>query len=132
MGNRDHSRFGHHGGFNGPLLPDEGINSMSRVHDALRKAAQENQQPPKPSVSRAEVAARLASAPASQSEAPLPSAEAPAVSDGNPPMSSAESQPALNQRFVDVASDIEELDEIIARASQVPYNPLKQALLVNP
>jgi protein-tyrosine kinase len=112
---------------------------MSRVHDALRKAAQEKQQPPKPSVSRAEVAARLAAPPPPEVEAPspsveasLPGAEAPAVSDHNPLVSSAESQPALHQQFVDVASDMEELDHVIASARQVPYNPLKQALLVNP
>src|SRR5690242_7067363 len=112
---------------------------MSRVHDALRKAAQEKQLPPKPSVSRAEVAARLAAPPPPEVEAPSPSveaslpfAEAPAVSDHNPLVSSAESQPALHQQFVDVASDMEELDHVIASARQVPYNPLKQALLVNP
>jgi protein-tyrosine kinase len=115
---------------------------MSRVHDALRKAAQENQQTSKPSISRAETAARLANARAAEidapplssslpGEAPVPEAGAPASSP-DAQQTLPDTQETLNRRVIDVASDIEELQYNIANAPQVPYNPLKQALLVNP
>lgn len=89
---------------------------MSRVHDALRKAAQENQQTARPAAARADIAAP-------------PAMDAP-VSEG-PSRPENAAQP-LEYAFVDVASDIEQLDEIIRSARQFPYNPLKEALLVNP
>ena len=104
---------------------------MSRVHDALRKAAQEKQQTPKPSIPRAEVAARLAEPPASESNTAAPPVAA-AAAENEAPSSSAPTQQTFSPVFVDVASDIEQLHDIIANAQQVPYNPLKQALLVNP
>lgn len=97
---------------------------MSRVHDALRKAAQENPQPPKPAAPP-------------RTEAPVPPAEAP-VYGGNTPsaeiISAApiETPSPFNPVFMDVAADVDDLEQIIVGARSFPYNPLKDALLVNP
>ncbi len=90
---------------------------MSRVHDALRKAAQESPQPPRPPAARVEVPSAAADVAVSTAEAPPP------------PLTSAQAVPAP---FVNVGYDIDELEDIIANAQQLPYNPLKEALLVNP
>ncbi len=89
---------------------------MSRVHDALRRAAQETP-PTKPPAPRTEVVAaphEVASFRAEALEPPLENGRASV--DG----------------FADIAVDLETLDEIIRSALEFPYNPLKDALLVNP
>lgn len=91
---------------------------MSRVHDALRKAAQESPQPARPSAPRAEAVAPRVNAPASDVQAP--------------PLPPAEEPQSVEPVFIDVFSDIENLEEIIVNARQLPYNPLKEALLINP
>ena len=94
---------------------------MSRVHDALRKAAQENPAPPKPAVPRV--------------EAQVPPAEAAAFNErvaANPPSAPIENPPPFNPVFIDVAADLDDFEQIIAGAHSFPYNPLKEALLINP
>ncbi len=95
---------------------------MSRVHDALRKAAQENPQPSRPSAPRAEVIA---------AQPPVPGAFVPGSSE-NTPATPVENAAAIAPPFIDVAADIDDLELIIAGARQFPFNPVKEALLVNP
>lgn len=90
---------------------------MSRVHEALRKAAQQEKvEVPKP-------AARV--------EPAVPPVEALAEVNGHlehpvPP-------PAPNPvPLVNVAANLDEFEAVIRSAPIVPYNPLKEALLVNP
>lgn len=90
---------------------------MSRVHDALRKAAQENPQPTRSSAPRAEITP--------------PRIETPA-SDGDTPVAAAESRQFSEPVVIDIAADLDQLDDVVANACQLPYDPLKEALLVNP
>jgi protein-tyrosine kinase len=89
---------------------------MSRVHDALRKASQEGYEPRRPG--RAERAAGRAEV--FRSEAPPPpSADLPA-----PPLAaeiSAFAQP-----------EAENLEDIIANAREIPFKPVKDALIIHP
>ena len=90
---------------------------MSRVHDALRKAAQETPQrppaPPRPAVLT----------PAAES-APIPNE----LLAAHP----VEAAPVAAPAFIDVGADIDDMEAIIQNARHVPYNPLPKALLVNP
>jgi len=99
---------------------------MSRVHDALRKAAQETPQPPK----------SVASRPAAvvQDDAPPGAASRSIATDAIAPVEPAASRPSngFSRTFIDVGADVDDLEGIIANASVLPYNPLKEALLVNP
>jgi protein-tyrosine kinase len=87
---------------------------MSRVHDALRKAAQE-----KPEFSRPAV--RVPVAP-------------PIVDAGAPPPESVSSlsNAVRNTAVIDVAADVDELESVIQNAKTIPYSPMKDALLVDP
>jgi receptor protein-tyrosine kinase len=73
---------------------------MSRVHDALRKAAQQNPEPSRP----------------------VP----------NPPAVSGEAPFADSSGVGTEATDSDDLREIILNAPVLPYNPLSEALVVNP
>lgn len=98
---------------------------MSRVHDALRKAAQENPQPPRPSAPRTDAVPPRADGPASaRADGPASTQDTPV-----PPI---ENAATIAPVFIDVAADVEDLEQIIAGARQFPYNPVKEALLVNP
>jgi protein-tyrosine kinase len=100
---------------------------MSRVHDALRKAAQESPESPKPSSPRAQVlAAQLQASPAvSDSEA---QAETPVTTDGRARLDAF----SANSTMLIDSAELEELDTVIRNARSIPYNPLPEALLVNP
>ncbi len=95
---------------------------MSRVHDALRRAAQEKAeavQPPAPA--RAAVTEALLS-------------ETGSVSSSRPepaglPMSE---QNAVSVVAANAASDLEALEEIIRHARSIPFAPAEDALLVDP
>lgn len=102
---------------------------MSRVHDALRKAAQESPQPPKSVASRPTAAVQTAAA---QEDAPPASQSV--ITEAVPPVEAAAARPGngFSRTFVDVGTDVDDLEDIIANASVLPYNPLKEALLVNP
>src|SRR5438067_649157 len=87
---------------------------MSRVHDALRKASQESydqrQGRSARSTSRAEV------------PPPPPRIELPAT------LLPAETASVM----LDVQPGTEDLEDIIRIAREIPFNPLKEALVVNP
>ena len=91
---------------------------MSRVHDALRKAAQETPQRPSPPPPRAQTAP--------------PTLEPPAPPDDIAPPPSMQPALASAPAFVDVAADVDELEHMIRNAQELPYDPLPKALLVNP
>src|SRR5690242_2690725 len=107
---------------------------MSRVHDALRKAGQEN--PAKANVARP---------PRPPASAPPPPAALPAepLADGLPAEPLADGLPAeplaaVQERVATatLASDpyggLENLEACIQSARQIPFNPLGDALLVHP
>lgn len=101
---------------------------MSRVHDALRKAAQqENQEVPK-QTPRAEMLSKLMEGAADANgfpESPAvtmpPSGAFPTYADGAP-----------TAPMIDVAADVDDLETIISNARISPYHPAKEALLVSP
>lgn len=93
---------------------------MSRVHDALRKAAQE-----KPDITRP--AARVPVAPS-----PADALASPAGPSGFDPSVSSYAASSHATVVVDVASDVDELENIIQNPITIPYRPMKDALLVDP
>jgi protein-tyrosine kinase len=97
---------------------------MSRVHDALRKAQEAPQSARTPST-------RAATAPPPALDVPDGSGETPVeVDDASAPATfTTHRDPSV---FVDVATDIDELENIISSARETPYSPMKEALLVNP
>ncbi|MBV9034977.1 MAG: CpsD/CapB family tyrosine-protein kinase [Acidobacteriaceae bacterium] len=89
---------------------------MSRVHDALRKASQESYEPRRPG--RAERTAGRAEV--HRSEAPLP-----------PPID-VPAPPAAAETEAFVRPDTENLEDLIANAREIPFNPLPDALIIHP
>ena len=90
---------------------------MSRVHDALRKAAQqEKPEAPKPSP-------RVEAQQAWVESAPQP---------GPVPGARLDAPPSIATAVVDVAADIDEMESVIQSAAVIPYNPAREALLVSP
>ena len=88
---------------------------MSRVHDALRKASQEGYEPRRPG--RAERAASRAEV--FRAETPLPPlADLPA--------------PPIGETSVFAQAEGENLEDIIANARQIPFKPVKDALIIDP
>ena len=96
---------------------------MSRVHDALRKAAQETSAPARPPVRRASVLATPEPAGAASDHR-----AAPLVAE--PGAIAAEESPAP-AAFIDLA-ELYDLESVVQNAREIPYNPLPDALLVNP
>lgn len=88
---------------------------MSRVHDALRKAAQD-----KPELSRPVTRTPVTSATALESNGFAPE-----------PVS-ARSEGSYRAVTADFTSDVDEMESIIQNAKTIPYRPLKDALLVDP
>lgn len=103
---------------------------MSRVHDALRKAAQENQELNKPSVRRAHAIATAVETTPEPSEnfAPDQDFAPPAASENT---AAVDVLSAAGATLVDT-SELDDLESVIADAREIPYNPLPEALLVNP
>jgi receptor protein-tyrosine kinase len=102
---------------------------MSRVHDALRKAAQqEKPEAPRPSP-RAEVLSAYVEAPAEANGFPAIPERASAAPE---PIANGAGGFGPTAPVIDVASDIDQLDSITRNAPSVPYNPAKEALLVSP
>jgi receptor protein-tyrosine kinase len=93
---------------------------MSRVHDALRKAGQENPAP------KANVV-RPARPPGPPASAPPPSAALPAE-----PPAAVQERAATATLVGDPYGGLENLEACIQSARQIPFNPLGDALLVNP
>ncbi|MBV8552978.1 MAG: CpsD/CapB family tyrosine-protein kinase [Acidobacteriaceae bacterium] len=124
---------------------------MSRVHDALRKAAQENPQPAKPAAripkapllapdvlaaspevpaqEKAQEEARQQGAAAQAGFEARPGIETPSVEA--PPI---ETSPTITRSapLFDTVADLECLEEFILDARQVAFDPLPEALLMNP
>ncbi len=121
---------------------------MSRVHDALRKAAEEKAAalPPPPSRPTPTVRAKaLADEPARPVDQPFapgqpssqeqPFSGSPASAGFAPsdlPDPAAPDQPSASVVLADAALDIERLEEFIQRVPVVPFTPAADALLVNP
>jgi receptor protein-tyrosine kinase len=99
---------------------------MSRVHDALRKAQQGSELPkPPPPAPRRE--APVVQAAVVQAEvAPLPP---PIDGNGAAPLVA---PPVPAAPFIDIAAELEDLDQVIQGAHRRPYQPVKEALLVDP
>lgn len=83
---------------------------MSRVHDALRKAAQQNPETPRAPSRVSPSSARIETPPPPPAPEPIQTATAVLTPD----------------------AELDELDLILESVSSVPYNPLPEALLVNP
>jgi protein-tyrosine kinase len=100
---------------------------MSRVHDALRKAAQENSEVPSQRSPRAQLLSTAAEAPPTSPERPETFAsmiEAPGAR-----LDSATSSAGV---LVVDAAELDDLETVIRNARQIAYNPLPEALLVSP
>lgn len=120
---------------------------MSRVHDALRKAAQqERPEAPKPAtrvrpqipVDPPPAGAEPTVEPASFSSEPIATAvDVPTAAAGSVPSAAAGSIPIATAgsvpiAAVDVEADLDDMDTVIRNAAIIPFNPAKEALLVNP
>lgn len=133
---------------------------MSRVHDALRKASQEKdalrkasqekdalRRAPQEDAVRRAVQESVQSPPAALQRNPPPAAYVepqPAVSEAAPayqaepvstPVDAASNNavgPVTGSWLEEAANDLENLEQIIQSAPQVPYNPMPDALVVNP
>lgn len=118
---------------------------MSRVHDALRKAAQETPPPARPASRRAPLGPPNPVAPLNDVLATSPdaapadgvnAASAASASQAGTSFAAPESRSLSGSvpapAFIDVENDVDDLEEIIQNAQQLVYNPLKDALLVNP
>lgn len=96
---------------------------MSRVHDALRKAAQERS-PEAPKISRkTEAYTRVAEE--------IPAVSTPVFQDSSPAAPLSSSMAALAVEAPGREADLENLQEAIRCAREFPYNPLNEALLVD-
>lgn len=117
---------------------------MSRVHDALRKAAQEKDalaKAAKPSdagrrASQEQVQRPRFQPPIADPEAPeTPDFSKPVAAVGEAEVSASEpASPNPSTTFwpAETASDLENLEPFIQNARQVPYDPVADALIVNP
>lgn len=98
---------------------------MSRVHDALRKAAQENPEPPKPASRRAQTVTAALESSVEPTIASRPTEQQAVASSA----ASVDVLPAST--YIDI-SELDNLESVIVNAREIPYNPLPEALLVNP
>jgi receptor protein-tyrosine kinase len=119
---------------------------MSRVHDALRKAAQEKdalQKARENEASRRAVQEPVQRPPAERGPAFAAQVETPAVTpepitpiadDAIPPPGPVFSGPvpALASWLAEAANDLDNLEQFIQNARQIPYDPVPDALVVNP
>lgn len=102
---------------------------MSRVHEALRKATQENSQA---SRGRRGEAPDSKSSPPRPPRIPLPSE--PAAVENASVIETPEDQSTSTSAavLIDPGGDLDNLEEIIAKVRCIPYGPLDDALIVNP
>jgi receptor protein-tyrosine kinase len=104
---------------------------MSRVHDALRKAAQENSELPKPPVRRA----HTLNATLEQRSAPLQGYTKAEETSPEAPVAARvpvfDGLAAAGATLVDT-SELNDLETVIVNARELTYNPLPESLLVNP
>ena len=101
---------------------------MSRVHDALRRASQDRSAPPRQS--RTERIQPRAEEPVSAAQLETPNIPAPPPVAPPPP-----APPSYSSLPVRMGSDVEisreDMEVVIHAAHQIPYNPQKDALVVN-
>ncbi len=102
---------------------------MSRVHDALRKAAQENPESKRQSSPRTQVLNAHLQEPSSASEPPVQSQPPLAPVDSSAPR--VDYLAGANAALIDM-TELDDLESVIRNARQIPYTPLPEALLVNP
>lgn len=102
---------------------------MSRVHDALRKAAKEVPVSSKPSSPRTQALNAHLQAPLSVSDGAVQPEDLIATTGG--PVPRLDALTAAATMLIDTV-ELDDLDNIIRNARQIPYNPLPEALLVNP
>ena len=124
---------------------------MSRVHDALRKAAQEKSEMARQAASQAApnppAASQMTSGfvpPPAETTAASAEPEMPAVASQAAFLDSGEnSSIAVSDEaavapqvplpiFVNTAADLERLEDVISHVSVIPFTPASDALLVNP
>lgn len=104
---------------------------MSRVHDALRKAAQENSELPKPPARRAQaIGTAEEPSPAPAGTYPVPE-ELPVTRPMGRSVPAIDGLTSAAATMVD-SSELDDLESVILHAPEMPYNPLPEALLVNP
>src|SRR5690349_15584150 len=88
---------------------------MSRVHDALRRAAQTPAPPPPPARSVPAIPAQPArTAPAAEPSAPVAEAV------------------VRSATATLVADDLQSLDTLLERIEEIPYNPEPESLIIDP
>lgn len=117
---------------------------MSRVHDALRKATQQNPEPAKPPVRAPRVPVQPPPEPEQNPdrEEGVAAASAP-LSEPRPEGAFfSEQQPVVRQPapqhtataavLIDPLADLDNLEEIIQNAREIPYRPIEDALIVDP
>jgi protein-tyrosine kinase len=117
---------------------------MSRVHDALRKAATEKTDAPKPPIARP-VAPRFPEPPPAEAHAyaePAEQTDAPAVPDQTryvpqqtayvPEPTAAYVPEDTHHTLAYAANDLEELERFIESARTVPFSPAADTLLMDP
>lgn len=104
---------------------------MSRVHDALRKAAHENPEVTKPPVRRAQTLSAGVEPSMAPTDSYAAQEELPAVRSVAAPASVIDGLAAAATTMVDTA-ELDDLETVILHARQIPYSPLPEALLVNP
>lgn len=108
---------------------------MSRVHDALRKAAQDNPQPEKREPRIPPASLQPPVAPPEPVSASDNASEVAAASPANSAQM-VESHPARpdyrSAALMDTVSDLERLEDFIRSAPAIPFDPLPEALLINP
>ncbi len=117
---------------------------MSRVHDALRKAAYEKSEAARQAVASQPAAHAPAAPPPAESAPPYGAAEVLPLQSEAVSFVPGESFPlALNGEpkpvpppapalFVNTAADLERLEDIIAQVPEIPFTPAPDALIVNP
>jgi protein-tyrosine kinase len=99
---------------------------MSRVHDALRKAAQDKPDPSKPPAVPP-VRSNVLSGVESDDQTTSPASVGP---DGYSPANPADS--VLQNAGMDLAGDIDLVERVIRSARRIPFTPSTEALLVHP
>lgn len=116
---------------------------MSRVHDALRKATtQQNPEPPKPPVRAPRVPVqpppeppaepRGADASSARDALVAPLTESPLTEPRPQGSGQPVPQHTATAVLIDPLADLDNLEEIIQSAREIPYRPLEDALIVDP
>ncbi len=104
---------------------------MSRVHDALRKAAQENTESSKPPARRAQVIGTAVEHAPERADTNAVAEDVLPLESVRPYAPAVDGLAAAGATMVDT-TELDDLESVIVHAKEMPYNPLPEALLVNP